>query len=793
MRKLIENFIAAAFLLALPSAWGYALPGPIGNGDDQWQTLSVGYGYYDYVAPKDIHEEYRPVVPVQYYAADSTYLSYYGAGGMSNIDLAFGMLNGFMCGQTNTPVFLYSPTNGVTIAAFGQPGGQALAIRATNTLDSYSTDLTEFPLESSQINYTAQTLGILDISSLVLHSAVCQIGLASPDRYVWTLHDRMPDPLLKNPKCPQDEQYIVVMRNFDTAQNYSPYINGQLYGFYIYEDCGNHDAFPYDAVTRTSPLDSAGTKYSSVAGGGLKTAALGYGRFFTGLTRDDAAGLKYILSSNNINWEATAPSGGTLIVTNVGAAVPLVTSDLGALISASGTNDPVTLSALFPGLAAYGVATNYSLGYVTNYASYYTNYIGSPIGSPPVLVVVANVTPVLVTNYLNGFSNVHTNHYYPTTQAKIMTVTVTNQIGAPIGSPLKTNITYQTVTLNSPSGDYWLASGGGSNSLAGYVVKSVLYTNTLITSNLITSATNGIGSSTNTTSTNSFSFTQTSLTYGTNYWLLAQPVSVSAGSAVPNLRRGIGRVQFIRANYDSLLGQFFQPLTNYYSMVVISNSQPSTEYYQRIVTTPDFLFKAQDLTVPAPPQFPYGVDFNVILPNFDQSTIGALAGPGTIIPGGGMTLNKNENGISAVYGSLAYFNKSTNEFVNSDNLNQGLGAWGSFDGSTNAPVVYPNSASYNNLVNQVIIQVSPASLPDGYVPSGTNDGYYSIQFTAAGGQPPYVWDAPNVSSLVPGMSFDSPTATLSGTPAAPGDYTFTVQVTDSANRVVSFGYTITIH
>ena len=57
MRKSIENiFWAAVLLLALPSAWGFAPAGPIGNKGDAWQTAAIGYGYNDPVAPKNINE-----------------------------------------------------------------------------------------------------------------------------------------------------------------------------------------------------------------------------------------------------------------------------------------------------------------------------------------------------------------------------------------------------------------------------------------------------------------------------------------------------------------------------------------------------------------------------------------------------------------------------------------------------------------------------------------------------------------------------------------------------------------
>jgi hypothetical protein len=151
-----------------------------------------------------------------------------------------------------------------------------------------------------------------------------------------------------------------------------------------------------------------------------------------------------------------------------------------------------------------------------------------------------------------------------------------------------------------------------------------------------------------------------------------------------------------------------------------------------------------------------------------------------------MVFNKNENNLY-LNGSLAEYNYSTNGFLNLDTQTT-LGAFGSFDGSTNYPVIYPTGANIASLMNQMIIQVTPSAAPD-----ATNGTPYSVTFSATGGQPPYVWTAANISTLVPGLSFDATTATVSGTPAAPGIFTFTLQLTDSANRVVNLNYPITIH
>jgi hypothetical protein len=147
------------------------------------------------------------------------------------------------------------------------------------------------------------------------------------------------------------------------------------------------------------------------------------------------------------------------------------------------------------------------------------------------------------------------------------------------------------------------------------------------------------------------------------------------------------------------------------------------------------------------------------------------------------------------------FGLSTNSFLSQVDQGSGFGPaganglsvleWASFDNSTNTPVVYPNGTSIANLANQLVIQVSPTTLIGG---DGTNGvAYPPVTFTAVGGQPPYIWAAPNISSLVPGMNFNPGTATLSGTPTAAGTFNFVIQLTDAVNRVVNLNYSILIH
>ena len=40
----------------------------------------------------------------------------------------------------------------------------------------------------------------------------------------------------------------------------------------------------------------------------------------------------------------------------------------------------------------------------------------------------------------------------------------------------------------------------------------------------------------------------------------------------PGLRRGIEKVTFVKTAYDSLLGKFYAPQTNYFTMTTVTNS-----------------------------------------------------------------------------------------------------------------------------------------------------------------------------------------------------------------------------
>jgi hypothetical protein len=770
----------ALLTMGAPAAWGFALLGPIANGNDAWQVLALGYNQAylqvwwqggpvwlgDIGAPKNIGEEYRRNAPVLYYAYDSTFSGFFGTEGEQAVDGAFTIMS--------------SLTN----------------------VDTYSSSLSEFPLQSQSYNYRAQSDYLTDIKSVTLHLLVEQMGLAEPERYTWTLHDRW-----QGPTCPITTTYLVVQRNLDLATSplnqvqYSPYVNGVLYSYYIIDDCARHPP-PWTAITVPFSADPMASIYTAVAandyagswGSTFWVGGLQLGAFYTGLTRDDVAGLRYLMRTNNVNWE-TAAAGSLLQQTNTSSQTALYTADLGALLMASRTNDPATLAGLFPGVEVAG-SSNY-LTVVTNpvVISYYTNKPGDPVGTAPTLVVKTNgysYTPM--TMYVTKFANVvittnwFANSYRTNTSAKLMTVKVAPKIGAPVGTPFTTNVTYKTIIqTNVPSGDYYLIPPGTCGfsvpkpqPSSGFPIEVVT-----ATTNLITQAISSQG----------YFYSQSIVTYATNHIFQAYPCTLVSGAT--GYYQGVQRVRFVRipdAGVDPLTRNLLQPYwaTNYYTMVFFNptNSQLYTQTFQRVVTRPDILLSAQDWAVG-----PGGNNFNGTVVrniNFELgNALPGLAGPGVIDGQSQFVYNK----VGGIYENGGWPN--TNSYVDwigtISTVNESTAVrvlqWASFDASTNAPILYPNGTSIENYENQIVVGIFPATLPD-----GVNDQPYAVTFTVTGGLPPYVWSlAPGSPSLPSGLGLYSD-GTLAGTPTGnpAGTYDFTIQLDDSAARSVQRSYSINI-
>lgn len=287
MSKLIsKGLLALAALGCAVAAHGFSLLGPF----EAWQAPALGYNpgansrTYDPIgdagAPKNIGGEYRLVEPILVYGFEDSFVNYFGEDGVQAVEAAFKVFNDL------PPV------------------------------SEFSSDLSEFPLSASRVNFTAQRLGVIDVKSVVM-SWICEnLGLASPERYVWTIRQINPD-LLGNP------QFLTTRRNFDpVTQLASSYVNNSLYTYYIRPFFASDGAtvLYYDA--NEVALDAAEPNVSLAAYLGTQVPTVDgrvenrvsratFGTYYTGLTRDDAGGLRYIYHPNNKNYQPL-PGGTTL-------------------------------------------------------------------------------------------------------------------------------------------------------------------------------------------------------------------------------------------------------------------------------------------------------------------------------------------------------------------------------------------------------------------------------------------------------------------------------------------------
>src|SRR5437660_1132625 len=273
-----------------------------------------------------------------------------------------------------------------------------------------------------RVNYLAQGLGLVDVKSIVLHALIEQLGLAEPDRYVWTLRNRVLPP---GASCPAYD-YTVIKRNFDPV-TYEPssYVNGTLYSYVIAEFCPTPDR----ADALEIPVDPLSNPFSAVASPGSFASFgpietdLGFvrsGFFYLGLTRDDVGGLRYLLQTNNANFESVAP-GSDQFVTNT-TSQPLFGSNVTLLGFQTLTNNAAALQALYPGLVVTSESNYLALQPVTNFTAFLTNPPWAPAGTFT-LGIITNITFVPRTFFTHTFANVVT---IQSTNGQLVAVPFTN-------------------------------------------------------------------------------------------------------------------------------------------------------------------------------------------------------------------------------------------------------------------------------------------------------------------------------------------------------------------------------
>ena len=173
---------------------------------------------------------------------------------------------------------------------------------------------------------------------------------------------------------------------------------------------------------------------------------------------------------------------------------------------------------------------------------------------------------------------------------------------------------------------------------------------------------------------------------------------VGATNAVPStlaLRQGIDKVRYEKRSFDSLLGTFFTPFTNTFSTTIVTNGTAYQQVIGRAVLAPDVLISAGDIT-----QNGFGgplIVRTVGNPYNSVTTVTGVNGPGSRSPITQFILNK----VGPVWTG------HTPEFIRENQVTFNY-AWGSFDGTTNAPVIYPSGRSIRDL-EALVLQGSGSS------------------------------------------------------------------------------------
>jgi hypothetical protein len=243
--------VTLALSLFTGSARAFSLLGPY----DTWMQSTNGFRQPgDIGGPMNLDEEYRWNVPVLTYSFDQSFLDYFGSNGVFAVEQAIQMLN-------NLP-----------------PASQL--------------DPTNYPPEATSFNYQAQALNLTDVKSKTLAVLLEQLGLAQPTRHTFCTYS-----------FGFNEGGFfgqTVKRNFDPI-NFFPtnWVNDTAYG-YLNQRTTNGSSISVTAEEfPLNPLDNIQTAVAD--------HAAGLGGYYTGLTRDDIGGLRYLLRTNNANIETLLP------------------------------------------------------------------------------------------------------------------------------------------------------------------------------------------------------------------------------------------------------------------------------------------------------------------------------------------------------------------------------------------------------------------------------------------------------------------------------------------------------
>lgn len=194
------------------------------------------------------------------------------------------------------------------------------------------------------------------------------------------------------------------------------------------------------------------------------------------------------------------------------------------------------------------------------------------------------------------------------------------------------------------------------------------------------------------------------------------------------LRQGIDKITFQRVNMDSMYGNnFTKPITNYFSGYYITNGVLIEKRYQKVNTGPDLIFSGSSIVFASGSGGGYARSTSSNWVN-NASVNSYFSGGNVLLDGPGVIHGM----INITYSMLGPGYDTPNLYFMSDTNNIYKDSWwSSYDGSTNAPTIYPNQKS----VLQIESQLLQSQSQNPWVPSYASTNNASTNATSEGTNP----------------------------------------------------------
>jgi hypothetical protein len=295
-RVLLLLFFGVHFFCCLPVR-GFALLGPYAPWMDPTNSYRSGL---DIGGPVDLTQGYRWNVPFVTYGFDQSFIDYFGSNGVYAVEQAFQTLN---------------------------------ELPPASTLQ-----LTNFPADCFRLNYIAASQHVYDLKTATLAVLLEQIGLTDPQRSMFVLKQWSSAFLADSSLYDYTASFLsdyILERNFDPdSLAPSAYVNGFLYTgeIIIWGPFNPYPRLAYGYAQMIDPLTQDPTAASDLIHivRPVLTAigwsdGLGFaGTYFSSFSQDDVGGIRYLLSTNNVEPEVLLPDvygTGTNIAAFVNGAI----------------------------------------------------------------------------------------------------------------------------------------------------------------------------------------------------------------------------------------------------------------------------------------------------------------------------------------------------------------------------------------------------------------------------------------------------------------------------------------